>query len=171
MVRREEISRLVDGELDHRTFDTACGELKQGEGMATWMVYHVIGETLREGSPGVAPGFSQKFNQLLAAEPVVVAPRARVHRPVHMAWAAAATVAAIVVTGWVALSVVDPGVGSMAIAKAREAAQVRAAQVRAPAVPQDYILAHQEYSPTSQLQGLGPTLRPISATMTLDARP
>lgn len=169
MVRHEEISRLVDGELDEEQFDSACGELKQREGMATWVCYHVIGETLREGSPGIAPGFAQRFTQRLEAEPVVLAPRMRVQRPVTYAWAAAATIAAVAVTGWVAMSVIEPGPGS-AIAKAREAAQVRAAQFRPQAVPQDYLLAHQEYAPTTQIQGLGPSLRTISA-VTPDARP
>lgn len=163
MVMREEISRLVDGELEDEQFDTACGELKQGEGMATWVCYHMIGETLREGSPGMAPGLSQKLLDRLAAEPTIVAPRPRlrVERPMTYAWAAAATIAAVALTGWVALSVVEPN-GAMALAKAREAAQVRAAQLRPAAVPQDYILAHQEYSPTTPLQGLGPTFRTIS---------
>ncbi len=169
MVRREEISRLVDGELDEALLDAACGELKQGEGMATWMVYHVIGETLREGSPGVATGFARKFTERLAAEPIVLARRRRLEHPMNYVWAAAATLAAIVVTGWVALSVIEPGSAATAIAKASEAAHVRAAQVRGPAVPQDYLLAHQEYSPTSQLQALGPTLRPVSATTGPDA--
>lgn len=170
MVTREEISRLVDGELDEEQFDAACGELKQREGMATWVCYHVIGETLREGSPGIAPGFSDRFTHRLEAEPIVVAPRVRVQRPATYAWAAAATVAAVALTGWVAVSIIVPGPGASAIAKAREAAQVRAAQFRPQAVPQDYLLAHQEYSPTTQIQGLGPSLRPIS-TVTPDGRP
>ena len=49
-------------------------------------------------------------------------------------------------------------------------AQVRAAQFRPQAVPQDYLLAHQEYAPTTQIQGLGPSLRTISAVKP-DARP
>ena len=169
MVMREEISRLVDGDLPEEHFDAACSQLKQNEGMATWMCYHVIGETLR-GTNGVNPGVSEKFTARLAAEPVVLAPRARVQRPLTYAWATAATVAAIAVTGWVAFSVVDPTAGASAVAKVREATTVRAAQVRPAAVPQDYLLAHQEYSPTSQIQDLGPSIRSISIPAA-DARP
>ena len=51
-----------------------------------------------------------------------------------------------------------------AIAKAREAASVRAAQVEPPQpVPPDYLLAHQEYSPATAIQGVGPYLRAASA--------
>lgn len=155
MVRHEDISRLVDGELDEEQFEAACGELKPGEGMATWVCYHVIGESLR-GDPAVLPGFSQRFTARLAAEPTVIAPHGRAHRPLTYAWAAAATLAAVAVTGWVAVSVIQPAPAAIALAKARDAAQIRAAQVRPSAVPQDYLLAHEEYSPTTQIQGLGP---------------
>ena len=50
-----------------------------------------------------------------------------------------------------------------ALAKAREAGAVRAAQVRPPVVPADYLLAHQEYAPTVQIQGVDPNFRAVSA--------
>lgn len=157
MVKREEISGLVDGELDQDQLAAACGDLKRGgDGMATWVCYHVIGESLR-GTPDLLPGFTERFTARLEAEPVVLGPRLRTpHRPLTYAWAAAATLAAVAVTGWVAVSVIQPAPGAIALAKARDAAQVRAAQVRLAAVPQDYLLAHEEYSPTTQIQGLGP---------------
>ncbi|MEP6657416.1 MAG: sigma-E factor negative regulatory protein [Betaproteobacteria bacterium] len=166
---REEISRLVDGDLPEDHLAAACSELKQGEGMATWMCYHVIGETLR-GTAGAAPRLSEKFAARLAAEPVVVAPRARVHRPLTYAWAAAATIAAVAVTGWAAFSVIDTAPAATAVAKARETTAVRAALGRPATVPQDYLLAHQEFSPSSQIQGPGPSIRAM-ATPAFDARP
>ena len=58
-----------------------------------------------------------------------------------------------------------------AIAKAREAATVRAAQVKPAAdVPADYLIAHQEYSPATAIQGGGPYLRAV-ATAGVDPRP
>ena len=72
--------------------------------------------------------------------------RTRTSQPATFAWAVAATVAAVTVVGWTAFSMVDAP--PTAIAKAREAAAVRAAQVsRRADVPADYLLAHQEYSP------------------------
>ena len=47
--------------------------------------------------------------------------------------------------------------------KAREAAAVRAAQLN-PNRTADYLLAHQESSPTMQIQGIGPSFRPATAT-------
>ena len=51
---------------------------------------------------------------------------------------------------------------SMAVAKAREAATMRAAEARPSGeVPADYLLAHQEYAPGMAFQGLGPALRTV----------
>jgi sigma-E factor negative regulatory protein RseA len=163
----EEISRLVDGELDDEQLDLAYGQLRRGDGMATWVCYHVIGDTLR-GTEGGRAGFSERFAARLAAEPTVLAPQARASRPLSFAWAAAATVAAVAVVGWVALGTVESP--TMALAKVREAASVRSAQIGPQAVPAEFMLAHQEYSPTVQIQSVGPSLRAATAVAP-DARP
>ncbi len=85
-----------------------------------------------------------------------------------LAWAVAATVAAVFVVGSVAVSTLDPQ--PTAIAKAREANVVRAAQSKVQPVSPDYLIAHQEYSPTTQIQGVGPYLRAVSAGG-VDGRP
>ena len=164
---REEISRLMDGELDDESFDGVYEKLKRADGLDTWVCYHVVGDTLR-GSAGVAPGFSQRFAARLADEPTMLAPRPRTERPlVAYAWAAAAGIAAVSLVGWVAFGAFD---SDRAMAKAGEATTVRAAQLRRQALPADYLLAHQEYSPTTQIQGVGPYLRAV-ATPVSDVRP
>lgn len=156
----ENISRLMDGELDVHEFDQCCSGLERPDAIATWTCYHVIGETLR-GAPTLAVGYSARFAQRLAAEPTVLAPRARPPTgPATWAFAAAATVAAITVVGWTALSIV--GDNPAAMAKAREATAVSAARVRSQTVPADYLLAHQEYQPAA-IQGVGPYLRAVAA--------
>lgn len=156
----DSISRLMDGEIDNTEFEVVCGQLRRPEAIATWVCYHVIGDTLR-GGPSPTPGFASRFAERLASEPTVIAPHAQPARPVPLAWAVAASVAAISVVGWVAYATLDTS--PTAIAKAREAATIRAAQVRPPAVPADYLLAHREYSPTVPIEGIGPGLRTASA--------
>ena len=56
-----------------------------------------------------------------------------------------------------------------ALATARQAASVRAADTR-PVVNNEYLLVHQEYSPTTAIQGARPYLRAVAATEP-DARP
>jgi len=168
MVMGEEISRLMDGEIDDEHIDVVYAELKRAEGLGTWVCYHVIGDTLR-GSGGVSSGFSTRFAARLAGEPTVLAPQPKPERQIaSYAWAAAAGVAAVSLVGWVAFGTLDAD--RPAMAKAGEAATVRAAQLKPQTVPADYLFAHQEYSPTTQIQGVGPYLRAVSASAS-DARP
>ncbi len=156
----EQISRLMDGELEGAEADAAFRELKGPEGVASWVCYHVIGDTLRRcGEP--IPGFSDRFAARLEAEPTVLAPRPKRAPRLPFVWAAAASVAAVMVVGLVAVSTLDPQ--PTAIAKAREANAVRSAQARPQPVSPDYLIAHQEYSPTTQIQGVGPYLRAVAA--------
>lgn len=163
----DDISRLMDGELPDGEVDAVCSRLRSGDAMTTWVCYHVIGDALRDsGAP--SSGFAARFAARLAAEPAVLAPSPRRNRPLPLAWAAAATVAAVAVVGWVALATFDSP--STTMAKAREAAAVSAARVRPPSVPADYLLAHREYAPTTQIQAYVPNFRAALAPAP-DARP
>jgi negative regulator of sigma E activity len=155
----EEISLLIDGELEPVRADAVVTSLCRAEGLATWVCYHVIGDAVR----GVASrGLdSRRFIELFAAEPTVLAPPRRSPAPHAIALALAATVAAVSVVGWVALTTMPTPVA--AIASARQAVGVRAADAR-PAVDNEYVLVHQEYSPTNAIQGIGPYLRAVAAT-------
>jgi sigma-E factor negative regulatory protein RseA len=160
MVMNENISRLMDGELDYNELDTVCTGLKRPDAMATWTCYHVIGDALR-GSDAAPAGINVGFAERFAAEPTVLAPQRRAESGVvTWAWAVAATLAAVTVVGWTALSVV--GETPAALAKAREAIAVNAARVRPSNVPADYLLAHQEYSTAAAIQGVGPYLRAVA---------
>jgi len=156
----EDISRLMDGELDEVQLDLVYGQLKRSAGMDAWVCYHVIGDTLR-GANAVAPGFSRRFSARLTAEPTVLAPRVAPNGPVTYAWAAAAGMAAVALVGWVAFGTLQPE--PTAMAKAGEAGTVRAPGLKPQAVPADYLLVHHQYSPTTQIQGLGPYLQPATA--------
>jgi sigma-E factor negative regulatory protein RseA len=167
MVMPDSISRLMDGELDDTEIEIVCSRLRRPDAVATWVCYHVIGDALRSGAMPT-PGFADRFAARLAAEPTVIAPGAQRSRPLPVTWAVAATIAAVSVVGWVANATLDSS--PSAIAKAREASTVRAAQLRPPAVPTDYLLAHREYSPTAPIEGIGPGLR-TAAAVGSDARP
>ena len=162
----EEISLLMDGELDAHSVDGVCAGLRESHCVATWVCYHVIGDALR-GAAAPTPGFAARFAEKLAAEPTVLAPQPRKAAPAAMALAVAATVAAISVVGWVALSTMPTP--ATAIAAAQQAASVRAADARRP-VDNEYLLVHQEFSPTTAIQGVRPYLRAVAASEP-DARP
>src|SRR5215469_14907119 len=155
----EEISELMDGELDTERVEHACHALREVASMEAWIYYHVIGDTLR-GCSGLSPGFAERFAARLGAEPTVLAPPPRRPAPAAVAWAVAASAAAVAVVGWVALTTMP--VPPAAVATVQQATAVRAADVHRP-VENEYLLAHQEYSPTTAIQGVRPTLRVIAA--------
>jgi sigma-E factor negative regulatory protein RseA len=157
----EEISLLMDGELDAHRVDGVCSGLREARCIATWVCYHVIGDALR-GSYPPTPGFSTRFAERLAAEPTVLAPQQRKAAPAAMALAVAATVAAVSVVGWVAFATI-PTAPSTVLSAARQAASVRAADARRQ-VDNEYLLVHQEYSPTTAIQGVRPYLRAVAAS-------
>jgi len=171
MVMREQISRLMDGDLEDAEADAVFRALKNTEGLESWTCYHIIGDALRRNGAPIA-GFAGRFAARLDAEPTVLAPKAAFSSPhasrLPLAWAVAATIAAVVVVGSVAVSTLDPQ--PMAIAKAREANAVRTAQSRVQPLSPDYLIAHQEYSPTTQIQGVGQYLR-AGAPGGVDGRP
>jgi len=154
----EEVSQLMDGELDAERVERACHGLRETASMQTWISYHVIGDTLR-GCSGLAPGFAERFAARLATEATVLAPAPRRMAPAAIAWAVAASAAAVSVVGWVAVTTMGP---PAAVATVQQANSVRAADARRP-VENEYLLAHQEYSPMTAIQGVRPaSLRPVS---------
>ena len=74
MVMREQISRLMDGDLEGAEADAAFRELKRVDGLEYWMCYHVIGDALRRNGAPIA-GFAERFAARLDAEPTVLAPK------------------------------------------------------------------------------------------------
>lgn len=80
MTVREQVSALADGHLQGDAFAQAIDAIStDGESRATWHAYHVVGDVLRSGSHSPCSdtsAFLARFQQRLAAEPVVVAPLA-----------------------------------------------------------------------------------------------
>ena len=161
----EEISRLMDGEIDASEVNDVCATLRSDAAMATWSCYHTIGDALRGETP-VTRNIGAAVARQLAQAPTVLAPRLRsVSDPASWAWAVAASVAAVTVVGWTAYSMVDATPAGMA--RVRDAGTMSAAQMRPATVPADYLLAHQEYAPANALQGVGPYLRDVAASAPL----
>jgi sigma-E factor negative regulatory protein RseA len=162
MVMNENISRLMDGEVDATELDAICATLASDTAMATWNCYHTIGDALRNET-AVTRNVAFAISRRLAQEPAIIARPRRDSGPAAWAWAVAASVAAMTVVGWTAYSMVDAA--PAAFAKVREAGTMSAAQMRpATVLPPDYLIAHQEYAPANALSGVGPYLRDVAAS-------
>jgi len=124
-MNREQISALMDGELDDARVHALSAQMKNDESSDCWAAYHLIGDALRSECLAQS-GFSRRFAARLAAEPTVLAPGTKpiyeghdafapVNRPAtwpaslgsmfrarpwYYGMAAAASVAAISLVGW-----------------------------------------------------------------------
>ena len=166
---KSKISALMDGELEARELHeplTALGE--DGEARETWRTYHLISDALRGGAM-LAANCAPRVAQRLAREPTLAGPLPSTIRPPERArWfvpsALAASVAAVAFVGWVALAPqqwADPAPAP--IAQAPQAAQPKEpARLALTSAAQDYLIAHQVFSPRNSLQGMAPYVRSVS---------
>ncbi|MEK6246003.1 MAG: sigma-E factor negative regulatory protein [Pseudomonadota bacterium] len=163
------ISELMDGELERHE---AAGPLDalRAEGVArdTWRSYHLIGDAMRD-TRMLSAGFAARVAAKLAQEPTVMAPLRIAPTPPRPRWqllSAAASLAAVALVGWVAFGLQE---GAPQVAQApqqnvalKETPQVTPPQVAPPDTANDYLYAHQGYSPRNSLQGVAPYVRMVS---------
>lgn len=167
------ISALVDGELEDRAFAQAFDALgRDGEALEAWRTYNLISDAMRD-TPVLSQGFTARVAERLANEPTVIAPGRIAAEPRKwFALSAAASLAAVGLVGWMAFGPQEPGTRP-SIAKAPEPAQMAGTQaslaaakppavVPPPVSANDYLLAHQGFSPRVWLQGMAPYVRTVS---------
>lgn len=177
----ERLSALMDGELEVREAQRELGALKMNlEARENWDTYHLIGDVLRGDALRLGRLQSQ-FAKRLAAEPTVLAPRLRPasRKLVTYALSAAASVTAAAMVAWVALTTNDVGTAQQ-MAAVQQPSQASVAVItpqQAPIVSvpvqgemNEYLLAHQGFSPSTAIQGVTPYIRSVSATQPASAR-
>src|SRR6185436_19280879 len=143
---KSKISALMDGELERHESDSALDALRgEGEALETWRRYHLIGDSMRD-TRQLSAGFAARVTAKLADEPTVLAPRARpmLEQRRWQLLSAAASVAAVAFVSF-AFFAQDPSAPAAPVAQT--AAAVETAQVAPPETANDYLLAHQGYSP------------------------
>lgn len=169
------VSDLMDGELAGSEAERALAALRdEGEGRQAWRTYHLIGDSLRDQRV-LSAGFSDRVIASLAQEPTVLAPAAA-----RSAWAQSwrrhlmPAVAGVAAAGFVgAVAFMMPMQEPSVVAPIAQAPQIKptpAAKVTEPTPPpvplpaaaDDYLLAHQGYSPRNRLQGVAPYVRTVS---------
>lgn len=175
---KERISALMDGECDEREFAGGVDCLREpGEPLETWRTYHLIRDSLSDTRLN-SPGFAERVLAKIEAEPTVLAPKAipaAVPAPQRSAavernrWTpmyAAAGVAAVALVGSIVLAP-QPGTEAPQIAtgvpaKPAAVAAVPAAAHALTSAENDYLLAHQAYSPRNTFQGVAPYVRTVA---------
>jgi len=166
------ISSLMDGELDANQAGQQLARLQNdAEARACWETFHLIGDALR-GDCVVSRQFAARLHARLAEEPTVLAPRRSRARPVAVyVWSAAVSLSAVALVGWMVFySPLSPQPQIATAPTAIPAIPVPpAAPEQLASVPSEgrmneYLIAHQEYSPSTAIQGLAPYIRTVSAT-------
>jgi len=150
---KNQVSALMDGELDEEESRIVFGQLKQHESLRDeWEIYHLIGDSLRQ-APVWQDDFSARFAERLAVEPTVLAPRSIKSQPRHpVSWPLAASVAAVSLVAWTAFQLNQPD------GAARQMAHAEMSAVGSGISPQYlkyYLNAHQEYS-VAAIHGASP---------------
>jgi sigma-E factor negative regulatory protein RseA len=170
---KDKISALMDGELDDKSTAELIDSLgRDGDALHAWRTYHLISDAMRD-SRMLSDGFSARVAARLSAEPALLAPaRLRAEPRKWFVLSAAASVAAVSLVGWLAFAPQrDAGSPQPQMAQAPAAltpALPSVAGNRPPAIvplpsgTNDYLLAHQGFSPRASLQGMAPYVRTVS---------
>ena len=157
----ENLSAWMDGELSGDEARPLPPQLKRDAGLRSdWDCYHLIGDALR-GVHG--QDLCAKICARLDAEPTVLAPQRR-NVAAKLRWRTlqvAASIAAVVFVGWMVLPGREQATPQIAAAPTPVAEPVPVA-VAAGEGAQDYLLAHQRYSPSNAMQGIAPYVRTVA---------
>lgn len=166
------ISAFMDGETSRIEARQTVLRLKQhDECCETWTTFHLIGDVMR-GDPELRDDFTARFNMRMEQEPTLLAPRMIWQKSWNLALSAAASLAGVAVVIVLVLTnnPLNPQ-SQIAVTPKPEAAQIAQTDTRpqpAPAANQgkvnEYLMAHQEFSPSSAFQGVAPYVRTVSAT-------
>jgi sigma-E factor negative regulatory protein RseA len=168
MVMGEETSLLVDGELEQARLDSVCRALDEPRARQVWDCYHLIGDCLRHADTVRLPrsfadgAFLGRVSDALEEEPTVLAPRPPRAKPAFVAWAVAASVAAVSFVGWFALQDYTGNDGTTTVA--RVASDAGNAQIRRVSNVKDYVAAHQQFAPAMGMEYTRPYIRSVASS-------
>lgn len=170
------ISALMDGELDERQAREELARLRRHDELReNWDMFHLIGDALR-GECLLSSEFNRRLSERLAQEPTVLAPHRRMIRRISTyALTAAASLSAIGLVGWVAISTNTVSPPPQVVraptppAVLSTPAPTSASASQPTSVPDEgrmneYLLAHQGFSPSTAIQGVAPYIRSVSSS-------
>jgi sigma-E factor negative regulatory protein RseA len=157
---KQEISALMDGEMFEDQADAFLDKLKRHPEMQQdWERYHLIGDALRQPDH-ICKSFGKSFHERLQAEPTVFAPYKRTSQRVrNFALSAVASVMALALVAWLSLQVGSepaPQVAAVQIQPDNNAVRPAAAQAN------DYLMAHQEFSPSAEVHVSAPYIHAVA---------
>lgn len=165
---KQKVSVLMDGELFEDEADSLIDQIKRGSDVHNdWEIYHLIGDVLRQPEH-IHCGLSAKVRERMEDEPVILAPRVRAVKQKFrtIALSAAASLSAVGVVAWMSLQI-SPEVAPQ-LAMQRTAFRPASMQIKADS--NDYLMAHQQFSPSADINGGASYIRAVSYSNTAAAQ-
>jgi sigma-E factor negative regulatory protein RseA len=147
----EQISALMDEEIAVDDAAHLISSMQSSKQAAeAWSQYNLIGDVMR-GNQLLSKDFKQNLMLKLDQEPTILAPKSAQVKAYQLAaakdripakWSIAASVAAVMVVGWMAMQQVQTGNEVPAIEMAQ-------AEVVEQTIPDEYMAAHQSSAPSA----------------------
>ncbi len=159
---KQQISALMDGELFDDEAEVLLDQVKRSaEAHEDWLSYHLIGDVLRQPDH-IHMDISQSMRERLQAEPTILAPRSRTaqQKVRWFALSAAASVMALGVVAWMSVQIAPEAAPQLA----QQQNAVRPASLTIGNDVNDYLMAHQEFSPSTDMQGGASYIRTVSTS-------
>ena len=157
---KQQISILMDGELFDDEAEALLNKLKHSPDVCKeWQAYHLIGDVLRQPDHACC-SISAALRERLQAEPTVLAPRVQASRNARwFALSAAASVMALSLVAWMSMQIRSEPAPKMAM---QQSTALRPASFSGNKGLNNYLLAHQEFSPSADMQGAASYIRTVS---------
>lgn len=162
---KQDISTLMDGELCDEEAEILLDKIKRHpEARQEWLSYHLIGDVLRQPD-GISNNLSAAFLERLHAEPTVLAPTSRrKSKAAVFAMSAAASIMAMALLAWLSIQLNNETQPQFATLQRPNA--LRTVSYPVNDGMSDYLLAHQEYSPATEVRGAASYIRNVAARQT-----
>lgn len=153
---KQDISSLMDGELFEDEAGGTLDKIKRDSARREdWEMYHLIGDVLRQPEcipcANIRSDLSSRVRKCMEDEPIILAPREPAVKQKVRAFvvSAAASLLAVGVVVWMSLQI-SPEVTPQV---AMQQTAIRPANLQTRSNPNDYLMAHQEFSPSTEMKG------------------
>lgn len=157
---KQQISVLMDGELFDDETEILLDKLKRNLDICEeWQTYHLIGDVLRQPDHACCD-IGAAMRERLQAEPTVLAPRSQASQNARwFALSAAASVMALTLVAWMSVQVGSEPRPQMSM---QQSTALRPASFSGKKGLNNYLLAHQEFSPSADVQGAASYIRTVA---------
>lgn len=157
---KQNISALMDGELCNEEAELILGKIKRNPASRQdWASYHLIGDILRQPDI-ISSDISHAVFRQLQSEPTVLAPRSKREKGIsYFAMSAVASIMAVAFLAWLSVQLEATAVHQQA---KQFSAEMQIAGSPVNEAVNDYLLAHQEFSPASDVRGAASYIRAVA---------